>query len=80
MRVHSAVLHDRLLQYTFGSVTLASPLIFFHGGTYNNNSPGTFRYHLVLPKRNMHYVNLIQVIATLIRLDCWTSVSFRQEV
>jgi hypothetical protein len=26
---------------------LASTLIFFHRGSYNNNSVGTFRYHLV---------------------------------
>jgi hypothetical protein len=31
----------------FRSVTLASPLIFCHQSSYNNNSPGTFRYHLM---------------------------------
>jgi hypothetical protein len=31
-----------------GSVTLASTLIFFHEGSYNNNNPGTSRYHLIL--------------------------------
>jgi hypothetical protein len=61
-------------------MTLASPLNIFHRGSYKNNSPGTFRYHLVLPKRNMHYFNLIQVIPTLIRLDYWSSVSLREEM
>jgi hypothetical protein len=27
-------------------IGLASPLIFFHRGSYNNDSPGTFRYAL----------------------------------
>jgi hypothetical protein len=43
MHVHSAVSRGRLMQYACRSVTLASPLIFFHGGNYNNNSPGTFQ-------------------------------------
>jgi hypothetical protein len=32
------------MQQACGSMTLASPLILFHQGSYNNNSPGTFRY------------------------------------
>jgi hypothetical protein len=39
MRVHSAVSRGRLMQQACGTVTLASSLIFFHGGSYN--SPGT---------------------------------------
>jgi hypothetical protein len=31
----------------FRSVTLASPLIFFHWGSYNNNIPATFQYRLI---------------------------------
>jgi hypothetical protein len=42
--VHSAVSRGRLMQQACGSVTLASPLILFHWGSYNSNSPGTFRY------------------------------------
>jgi hypothetical protein len=45
--VHSVVSCGGLMQQAFRSVTLGSPLIFFHLGSYNN-SPGTFRYHLVL--------------------------------
>jgi hypothetical protein len=33
----------QLMQKACGSVTLASPLIFFHRGSYNTNSPGTSR-------------------------------------
>jgi hypothetical protein len=44
MCVHSAVSCGRLMQLPCGSVTLASPLVFFQRGSYNNNSPGTFRY------------------------------------
>jgi hypothetical protein len=40
--VHSVVSHGRMMQYACGSVTLASPLIYFQGGSYNNNSLGTF--------------------------------------
>jgi hypothetical protein len=47
MRVHSEVSRGRLMQYAFGSVFLASPLVFFQRGSYNNNSPGTLRYKLV---------------------------------
>jgi hypothetical protein len=47
MRVHSALSRGRVRQQAFGSVTLASTLIFSHRDSYNNNSPGTFRYHLV---------------------------------
>jgi hypothetical protein len=47
MHIHSAVSHGSLMQKAFRSVTLASPLIFFHRGSYNNNSAGTFRYHLI---------------------------------
>jgi hypothetical protein len=43
MRDHSTVSRGRLMQYACRSVTLASPLIFFHRGSYNNNSPGTSR-------------------------------------
>jgi hypothetical protein len=32
----------RLMQQACGSVTLGSLLIFFHWGSYNNNSPRTF--------------------------------------
>jgi hypothetical protein len=46
MRVQSAVPHGTLMQPTCRSVTLVSPLIFYLG-TYNNNSPGTFRWHLI---------------------------------
>jgi hypothetical protein len=35
------------MQLAFRSVILASPLIFFHRGSYNTISLGTFRYHLV---------------------------------
>jgi hypothetical protein len=42
IRVHSAVSRGRLMQEACGSVTLASFLTFFHRGSYNNNSPGTF--------------------------------------
>jgi hypothetical protein len=42
MRVHSVVSHGRLMQSACRSVTLASPLIFFHQDSYNSNSPGTF--------------------------------------
>jgi hypothetical protein len=35
------------------SVTLASSLIFFHQGSYNNSSLGTFRYHLVSHKKSV---------------------------
>jgi hypothetical protein len=38
MRVHSMVSHGRLMQCAFRSVTFASPLIFFQGGSYSNNS------------------------------------------
>jgi hypothetical protein len=41
MHVHSAMSRGRLMQQACGSVILASPLIFFHRGSYNNNSPGT---------------------------------------
>jgi hypothetical protein len=37
----------QMMQYAWGSVTLTSPIIFFHRGSYNKNSLGTFRYHLV---------------------------------
>jgi hypothetical protein len=47
MFVQSAVSLGRLTQQACRSVTVASPLIFFHRGSYNNNSPGTFRYYLV---------------------------------
>jgi hypothetical protein len=47
IRVHSAVSRGRLMQQDCGSVTLASPLIFFHRESYNNNSPGASRLHLV---------------------------------
>jgi phosphodiesterase/alkaline phosphatase D-like protein len=42
MHVHSVVSHGRLMQQACGSVTLASLLILFHRGSYNNNSQGTF--------------------------------------
>jgi hypothetical protein len=42
MHVHSMVSHGRLMQYACGSVTFAPSLIFFHLGSYKNNSPGTF--------------------------------------
>jgi hypothetical protein len=42
MRVHRMVSRGRLTQSACGSVTLASPLIFFHWVSYNNNSLGTF--------------------------------------
>jgi hypothetical protein len=41
--VDSMVSRDRLMQQACRSMTLASPLIFFHQGSYTNNSPGTFR-------------------------------------
>jgi hypothetical protein len=41
MCAHSAVSHGKLMQQACGSVTLASPLTFFHQGSYNSNSPGT---------------------------------------
>jgi hypothetical protein len=44
MRVHSVVLRGTLMQQACGSVTLASPLIFFHQGSYNNNSPGSAKH------------------------------------
>jgi hypothetical protein len=47
VRVHDMVSCSRLMQYTYGSVTLATPLIFSHQGSYNNNSLGTFRYNLI---------------------------------
>jgi hypothetical protein len=43
MCVHSTVSRGRLMQQPCRSVTLASPFIFFHRGSYNNNSPGTFQ-------------------------------------
>jgi hypothetical protein len=43
MRVHSVVSHGRLMQWACGSVTLASRMIFFHRGSYNNSTLGTFR-------------------------------------
>jgi hypothetical protein len=42
--IDSAVSCGRLMQWACRSVTLASLLIFFHRSSYNNNSPGTFRY------------------------------------
>jgi hypothetical protein len=36
------------MQQDCRSVTLVSPLVLFHRGSYSNNSPGTFQYHLVL--------------------------------
>jgi hypothetical protein len=44
MLVHCAVSRGRLMQYACGSVTSASPLIFFNRSIKNNNSPGTRRY------------------------------------
>jgi hypothetical protein len=44
MRVHSTMSRGRLMQQQASrSVTLASPLIFFHRGSYKNNSPGSVR-------------------------------------
>jgi hypothetical protein len=43
LRVHSAVSRGRLMQQVCRGVTWASTLIFFHQGSYNNNSPETFR-------------------------------------
>jgi hypothetical protein len=45
MDVHSAVSRGRLMQQACRSVTLTFPLIFFHRGNYNNNSPGSLQYH-----------------------------------
>jgi hypothetical protein len=42
MHVHSSVSRGRLMKLACGSVTLASPLIFFHQASYNNNNPGIF--------------------------------------
>jgi hypothetical protein len=42
MRVHCALSRGRLYAIVCGSVTLASPLIFFQRGSYNNISPKTF--------------------------------------
>jgi hypothetical protein len=42
--VHRVASCGRLMQKYWGSVTLASPLFFFHQGSYNSNSLGTFRY------------------------------------
>jgi hypothetical protein len=42
MHVHGVVSCGRIMQQACKSVTLASPLIFFHRGCYNNNSLGTF--------------------------------------
>jgi hypothetical protein len=44
---HSMVSHGRLMQWAFGSVNLASLLIVFHWGSYNNNSLEAFQYHLI---------------------------------
>jgi hypothetical protein len=38
MCVHSVVSHGRQMQQACRSVTLASPLIFFHQGSYNDKS------------------------------------------
>jgi hypothetical protein len=54
MHVHSAMSRGRLIQQAFESVTLASPLIFFHRGGYNNNSPRNFRYHLIFGETTVH--------------------------
>jgi hypothetical protein len=43
-RVHSVASEGRPMQLACENVTLASPLIFFHPGSYNNNDPGTFWY------------------------------------
>jgi hypothetical protein len=50
------------------SVTLTSPLIFFHWGSYNNNSPWTFRYNLVnfwVPEQAGNFLNT------------WATISFQ---
>jgi hypothetical protein len=36
-------------------MTLASPLILFHRGSYNNNSPGTFRYTSLVSEHYLLY-------------------------
>jgi hypothetical protein len=44
MLVHSVMSCGRVMQQACRSTTLASPLILFHQGSYNSNSPRTFRY------------------------------------
>jgi hypothetical protein len=48
MRVHSTMSRGRLMQESCRSVTLGSPLIIFHRGSYNNNSLQTFWQNLVI--------------------------------
>jgi hypothetical protein len=43
MHVHSMMSHGSLMLKACGSVALASHLIFFHQGSYNDNSLGTFQ-------------------------------------
>jgi hypothetical protein len=49
-------------------VTLASLLI-FHRGSYNNNSPGTFRYHLVVVEWNKQKNSDIEVWLKIFRKE-----------
>jgi hypothetical protein len=43
MLFHSEMLRGRLMQQACRSVILASALIFFQRGSYNDDSPATFR-------------------------------------
>jgi hypothetical protein len=60
-------------------MTLASPLILFHGGNYNNNSPGTFRYTSYFycmwsflfrtAHRYLHYLSIFCVLSLILIKD-----------